>query len=117
MKKDIESLIAQEKAEIVAKYEKVRTLMFLPDMLAGAEAIQSIRNASDKDFCLPAGITPVTLMPSGFMPALPACFCLHIPSHHVPRVSCRSHVHSAQIPKSPGLLVLQCSLNITVAYA
>lgn len=39
MKKDIESLIAQEKAEIVAKYEKVRTLMFLPNMLAGAEAI------------------------------------------------------------------------------
>lgn len=30
MKKDIESLIAQEKAEIVAKYEKVTTLCFSP---------------------------------------------------------------------------------------
>lgn len=28
MKKDIESLVAQEKAEIVAKYEKVPTLCF-----------------------------------------------------------------------------------------
>lgn len=84
--------------------------MFLPIKLAKDEAVLLIRIALNKNFCIPAGITPVTLMPSDFVPALPTWFCLHITSHHIPTVSHRSPVCSAQVPRSPGLPVHQCSL-------
>lgn len=97
MKKDIESLIAQEKEEIVAKYEKVprrcsspagwlRLMLFIPlGMHQGGS------------FRLPAGIAPVT-------PCHRASCRLSLPAHPLPPHPGVPHgpsVHSAQVLKVP----------------